>query len=59
MSTPTYRRKKGKESFISGKDPSDYVPWKKDTNEFYLYYQDFLDGWNEAKAAYEKECAYK
>jgi len=53
--TPSHRRREGREAFEPGLDPTAFCPYRgRHWDAQASYRQDWLDGWNEAKEAYEK-----
>jgi len=53
--TPSGRRRAGRNAFEPYVDPMDVQPYQVGTWEFKAYLLDWLEGWSEAKRAYEKE----
>lgn len=52
--TPSNRRRKGRNDFDPNTDPMDIQPYNKNSWWYKSYLKDWLDGWFEAKKAYEK-----
>lgn len=51
MSTPSKRRRMGREAYIRGEDPVHWLPWKQGSWGFGMYASDFVEGWKEAEEA--------
>lgn len=55
MSSPSRRRRMGREAFMPDADPNDLNPWYGRFGWLAESYEnDFNEGWQEAKADYEK-----
>lgn len=57
--TPSKRRRWGRDSFYTAGDPKEEFMRRSRMTEkswgFDIYFQDFMDGWNEAEDAYHEE----
>ena len=52
-STPSSRRRDGRNAFAPLVNPEDACPYSKTSWYYKFYYPDFLDGWKEAEAEFE------
>ena len=53
--TPSKIRRKGREAFQPYEDPMDHQPYEKGWWAYKINLQDWLDGWEEAREAYEAQ----
>jgi len=53
--TPSHRRRKGRNAFDPNVEPMEVCPYKRGFM-FEEKARDWLDGWEEGKLAWEKEC---
>ena len=51
-STPSGRRRSGREAYSPGVDPMDVQPYAKGS---WSYLEDWFDGWNEAQQNYKDD----
>ena len=52
-STPSHRRRKGRDAFVPGDDPKDHYSYKGSWDYDY-YFPDFVDGWKEAEEEWKR-----
>ena len=53
--TPSKRRRLGRQAFEPDCDPMDFQPYNKDFWGYDIYLTDWIQGWNEEKERYEAE----
>jgi len=54
MSSPSKRRRQGRDAFDSNTDPMDIQPYKKGSWHYDYYLSDWLEGWFEAEKVFDK-----
>jgi hypothetical protein len=59
MTTPSQRRRQGREAFQPDSDPLDFQPYKKGEFAYAHYLGDWLEGWHEAEVEYKKSLSKK
>ena len=53
--TPSSRRRDGRNAFQPCADPEEACPYKKGGWNYKYYYPDFLEGWKESEKEYQEE----